>query len=32
VADQDIQEYFCQDDPKDEPHMVGPGAGTPSGQ
>jgi hypothetical protein len=24
-ADQDIQEYFCQDDSKDEPHMVGPG-------
>jgi hypothetical protein len=24
VADQDIQEYFCQDDSKDEPHMVGP--------
>ena len=27
VADQDIQEYFCQDDSKDEPHMVGPAAG-----
>jgi hypothetical protein len=27
VADQDIAEYFCQDDSKDEPHMVGPGAG-----
>ncbi len=26
VAGQDIQEYFCQDDSKDEPHMVGPGA------
>ncbi|MGP0076338.1 MAG: DUF6152 family protein [Bryobacteraceae bacterium] len=25
VAGQDIQEYFCQDNPKDEPHMVGPG-------
>jgi len=25
VADQDIQEYFCQDDSKDEPHTVGPG-------
>jgi hypothetical protein len=25
VADRDIQEYFCQDDSKDEPHMVGPG-------
>jgi len=24
VADQDIPEYFCQDDSKDEPHMVGP--------
>ena len=24
VAGQDIQEYFCQDDSKDEPHMVGP--------
>jgi hypothetical protein len=24
VADQDIQEYFCQDDSRDEPHMVGP--------
>jgi Family of unknown function (DUF6152) len=24
VADQDMQEYFCQDDSKDEPHMVGP--------
>jgi Family of unknown function (DUF6152) len=23
-ADQDIQEYFCQDDSKDEPHMAGP--------
>jgi hypothetical protein len=27
VADQDIQEYFCQDNSKDEPHMVGLGAG-----
>jgi hypothetical protein len=26
VADQDIQEYFCQDNSKDEPHMVGPAA------
>jgi len=26
VADQDIPEYFCQDDSRDEPHMVGPGA------
>ena len=25
VADQDIPEYFCQDNSKDEPHMVGPG-------
>jgi hypothetical protein len=25
VADQDIQEYFCQDNSKDELHMVGPG-------
>jgi len=24
VPDQDIQEYFCQDDSRDEPHMVGP--------
>ena len=24
VAGQEIQEYFCQDDSKDEPHMVGP--------
>jgi hypothetical protein len=24
IADQDIPEYFCQDDSKDEPHMVGP--------
>ena len=24
VADQDIQEYFCQDDEKDEHHVVGP--------
>ena len=24
VADQDLPEYFCQDDSKDEPHMVGP--------
>ncbi len=24
VADQDIQEYFCQDDSSDEPHLVGP--------
>lgn len=23
LAGQDIQEYFCQDNPKDEPHMVG---------
>ncbi len=27
VADQDLPEYFCQDNSKDEPHMVGPGAG-----
>jgi Family of unknown function (DUF6152) len=26
VAEQDIQEYFCQDNSKDEPHMVGLGA------
>jgi hypothetical protein len=26
VADQDIPEYFCQDDSRDEPHMVGPGS------
>jgi hypothetical protein len=26
VADQDIPEYFCQDNSKDEPHMVGPGS------
>jgi len=26
VAGQDIQEYFCQDNSKDEPHMVGVGA------
>ncbi|HTC86996.1 MAG TPA: DUF6152 family protein [Bryobacteraceae bacterium] len=26
VADQEIPEYFCQDDSRDEPHMVGPGA------
>lgn len=25
AADQDIQEYFCQDDSKDESHMLGPG-------
>ena len=25
VADQDLPEYFCQDNSKDEPHMVGPG-------
>ena len=25
VADQDVPEYFCQDDSRDEPHMVGPG-------
>jgi hypothetical protein len=25
VANQEIQEYFCQDDSRDEPHMVGPG-------
>ena len=25
VPDQDIQEYFCQDDSRDEPHMMGPG-------
>jgi hypothetical protein len=24
VADQDIQEYFCQDNSRDEPHMAGP--------
>lgn len=24
VAGQEIQEYFCQDNSKDEPHMVGP--------
>ena len=30
VADVDIQEYFCQDDPKDEPHMVGPGEALPA--
>lgn len=24
VAGQEIQEYFCQDNPHDEPHMVGP--------
>ncbi len=24
VPDQDLQEYFCQDDSTDEPHMVGP--------
>ena len=24
VADQEIPEYFCQDDSRDEPHMVGP--------
>jgi hypothetical protein len=27
VADQDMQEYFCQDNSKDAPHMVGPGTG-----
>jgi Family of unknown function (DUF6152) len=27
VADQELPEYFCQDNSKDEPHMVGPGAG-----
>jgi len=26
VPAQDIEEYFCQDDSRDEPHMVGPGA------
>ncbi|HUA21754.1 MAG TPA: DUF6152 family protein [Bryobacteraceae bacterium] len=26
AAGQDIQEYFCQDDPQDESHMVAPGA------
>jgi len=26
VAGREIQEYFCQDDSHDEPHMVGPGA------
>ncbi|HEX5229751.1 MAG TPA: DUF6152 family protein [Bryobacteraceae bacterium] len=25
VGGQDLPEYFCQDDSKDEPHMVGPG-------
>jgi hypothetical protein len=25
VPGQEIQEYFCQDDSRDEPHMVGPG-------
>jgi len=25
MAGQEIQEYFCQDNPKDEPHMAGPG-------
>ena len=25
VADQELPEYFCQDNSKDEPHMVGPG-------
>jgi hypothetical protein len=29
VADQEIPEYFCQDNSKDEPHMLGPGAATP---
>lgn len=24
MAGQDLPEYFCQDDPRDEPHMVGP--------
>jgi hypothetical protein len=24
VADQDLPEYFCQDNSRDEPHMVGP--------
>jgi hypothetical protein len=32
VAGQDIQEYFCQDDSQDEPHMVGPGVGPLSGR
>lgn len=27
IAGQDLPEYFCQDDSKDEPHMVGPGTG-----
>jgi len=27
IANQDIQEYFCQDNSKDEPHMVGPAVG-----
>jgi len=31
VADQEIQEYFCQDNSKDEPHMVGPAA-APAGR
>jgi Family of unknown function (DUF6152) len=25
VADREVPEYFCQDNSKDEPHMVGPG-------
>lgn len=28
IADQDIPEYFCQDDSHDEPHMIGPVART----
>jgi hypothetical protein len=32
VAGQEIQEYFCQDNSKDEPHMVGPGAKPPAGR
>jgi Family of unknown function (DUF6152) len=32
VADQDVQEYFCQDDSKDEPHMVGPQVGPRTGR
>lgn len=27
VANQEIPEYFCQDNSQDEPHMVGPGPG-----
>ncbi len=26
VEGQDLPEYFCQDDSRDEPHMIGPGA------